>query len=83
MFGKKKKKPLISEPSNFEHRVHTGFDTNEGKYVGLPPQWASIVTAEEKRPRPLVDPSSITEFAPLKVCPKLDDVCTEYVKRAS
>lgn len=31
MFSKKKKKPLISAPTNFEHRVHTGFDRKEGK----------------------------------------------------
>lgn len=43
MFSKKKKKPLISPPSNFEHRVHTGFDKREGKFVGLPLQWASLV----------------------------------------
>ena len=33
MFSKKKKKPQISRPINFEHRVHTGFDQQEGKYV--------------------------------------------------
>jgi p21-activated kinase 5 len=43
MFSKKKKKPQISLPSNFEHRVHTGFDKKEGRYIGLPLQWASIV----------------------------------------
>ena len=31
MFGKKKRKPQISGPTNFEHRVHTGFDHQEGK----------------------------------------------------
>lgn len=30
MFSKRKKKPLISAPTNFEHRVHTGFDRKEG-----------------------------------------------------
>ena len=35
MFGKKKRKPQISGPINFEHRVHTGFDQQEGKYVWL------------------------------------------------
>lgn len=65
MFSKKKKKPLISGPSNFEHRVHTGFDKREGKYVGLPLQWASIVGNNQilkssNRPLPLVDPSEIT-----------------------
>lgn len=43
MFSRKKKKPQISLPSNFEHRVHTGFDKKEGRYIGLPLQWASIV----------------------------------------
>ncbi|KAI5700211.1 hypothetical protein M8J76_011114 [Diaphorina citri] len=65
MFSKKKKKPQISQPSNFEHRVHTGFDKREGKFVGLPLQWASIVGNNQilkstNRPLPLVDPSEIT-----------------------
>jgi p21-activated kinase 7 len=65
MFSKKKKKPQISLPSNFEHRVHTGFDKKEGKYIGLPLQWASIVGNNQilkssNRPLPLVDPSAIT-----------------------
>lgn len=65
MFTKKKKKPQISPPCNFEHRVHTGFDKNAGRYVGLPLQWASIVGNNQilkstNRPLPLVDPSEIT-----------------------
>ncbi|XP_060530835.1 serine/threonine-protein kinase PAK mbt [Cylas formicarius] len=65
MFSKKKKKLQISPPINFEHRVHTGFDKREGKYVGLPLQWASIVGNNQilkstNRPLPLVDPSEIT-----------------------
>lgn len=65
MFTKKKKKPQISLPTSFVHRVHTGFDKNEGRYVGLPPQWASIVGNNQilkstNRPLPLVDPSEIT-----------------------
>lgn len=70
MFSKKKKKPQISQPSNFEHRVHTGFDKSENKYFGLPLQWASIVGNNEvlkstNRPLPLVDPSEIT---PTEIC---------------
>lgn len=67
---KKKKKPAISGPSNFEHRVHTGFDHNQGRFVGLPQQWQSVVNTEDSsRRRPMVDPSSITpvEIQPLKV----------------
>lgn len=74
MFSKKKKKPQISSPTNFEHRVHTGFDKREGKFIGLPLQWASIVGNNQilkstNRPLPLVDPSEITptEILDLKV----------------
>ncbi|CAG0917270.1 unnamed protein product [Notodromas monacha] len=61
--SKKKKKTVISAPTNFQHRVHTGFDQNEGKFVGLPPQWQNLVGANaalKNRPAPLVDPSGIT-----------------------
>ncbi|XP_054154446.1 serine/threonine-protein kinase PAK mbt-like [Oppia nitens] len=63
MFGKKKKKPTISSPTNFEHRVHTGFDRREGKFVGLPPQWLSLIQGNSNsfRPRPIIDPSNITQ----------------------
>ena len=65
MFSKKKKKVEISAPSNFQHRVHTGFDNHSNKFVGLPKQWASLVGDEAgsqspHRPQPLVDPSTIT-----------------------
>ncbi|XP_060555866.1 serine/threonine-protein kinase PAK 4-like [Ruditapes philippinarum] len=66
---KKKKKPEISGPINFEHRVHTGFDHQQRRYVGLPSQWQGIVSAETSdRRRPMIDPSSITpvEIQPLK-----------------
>ena len=59
MFKKNKKRPIISPPSNFEHRVHTGFDKGEGKYVGLPPQWASVVETAP-RPIPIIDPDQVT-----------------------
>lgn len=65
MFAKKKKKPQISTPTNFVHRVHTDFDKAVGKFTGLPLQWASIVGNNQilkstNRPLPLVDPSEIT-----------------------
>ncbi|XP_038071714.1 serine/threonine-protein kinase PAK mbt-like isoform X2 [Patiria miniata] len=63
MFAKKGKRGPrvnISHPSNFEHRVHTGYDRDSGKYMGLPRQWQNIIGADEKRPRPIVDPSLIT-----------------------
>ncbi|KAJ8290391.1 hypothetical protein GJAV_G00012250 [Gymnothorax javanicus] len=67
MFRKKKKRrPEISAPKNFEHRVHTSFDVKRGCYVGLPPQWQSIIETL-RRPKPVVDPSRIT---PVELKPK-------------
>ncbi|CAI9553063.1 unnamed protein product [Staurois parvus] len=60
MFAKKKKRIEISAPSNFEHRVHTGFDEQEQKFTGLPRQWQSLIEESAKRPKPLVDPACIT-----------------------
>ncbi|XP_053701210.1 serine/threonine-protein kinase PAK 6 isoform X1 [Synchiropus splendidus] len=61
MFRKKKKKrPEISAPKNFEHRVHTSFDAKRGCFIGLPTQWQSLIE-NLRRPRPMVDPSRITE----------------------
>ncbi|XP_053345246.1 serine/threonine-protein kinase PAK 6b isoform X1 [Clarias gariepinus] len=56
---KKKRKIEISAPKNFEHRVHTSYDPARGCFVGLPPQWQSVIETL-KRPKPLVDPSNIT-----------------------
>ncbi|KAB0388775.1 hypothetical protein E2I00_001630 [Balaenoptera physalus] len=70
MFGKKKKRVEISAPSNFEHRVHTGFDQHEQKFTGLPRQWQSLIEESARRPKPLVDPACITSIQPgaPKVC---------------
>ncbi|XP_016428501.1 serine/threonine-protein kinase PAK 7-like [Sinocyclocheilus rhinocerous] len=67
MFGKKKKRLEISAPSNFEHRVHTGFDPQQQKFTGLPQQWQSLLADTANRPKPMVDPSYIT---PMKISPK-------------
>lgn len=47
-FGKRKKRPEISSPTNFEHRVHSGFDHNQGVFVGLPAQWNSIINETDQ-----------------------------------
>lgn len=64
MFGKKKKRVEISAPSNFEHRVHTGFDEHEQKFTGLPRQWQSLIEESARRPKPLIDPACITSIQP-------------------
>ncbi|XP_062857464.1 serine/threonine-protein kinase PAK 6b [Trichomycterus rosablanca] len=56
---KKKRKLEISSPRNFEHRVHTSYDVTQGCFVGLPPQWQSLIETL-RRPKPVVDPSRIT-----------------------
>ncbi|XP_035279922.1 serine/threonine-protein kinase PAK 6-like isoform X2 [Anguilla anguilla] len=68
MFRKKKKKKKleISAPKDFEHRVHTSFDSKVGNFVGLPPQWHGLIETP-RRPKPVVDPSTIT---PLELKPK-------------
>lgn len=70
MFRRRKKKYRleISAPRDFQHRVHTSFDISTGRYVGLPAQWQSVIDTL-RRPRPLVDPSRITniDLEPRKV----------------
>ncbi|KAL9958253.1 hypothetical protein ACROYT_G035247 [Oculina patagonica] len=69
MFQKKRKRIDISEPQNFEHRFHTGYDTKSGKFHGLPPQWEALLGIEresQKRPKPIVDPEIITQVSPLR-----------------
>ena len=86
MFSKKKKKPSveISTPSNFQHRVHTGFDWENGVFVGLPAQWAGIIEGNKGRRRPIIDPSTIThtDVEPLKVRnrEKIRDFALCYLK---
>uniref|UniRef100_A0A3Q2DCR2 non-specific serine/threonine protein kinase n=1 Tax=Cyprinodon variegatus TaxID=28743 RepID=A0A3Q2DCR2_CYPVA len=67
MFAKKKKPRVqISAPSNFEHRVHTDFDEQEQKFVGLPRQWQSLIEDTAKRPKPFIDATIITTVEPRK-----------------
>ncbi|THC92635.1 hypothetical protein EYZ11_007892 [Aspergillus tanneri] len=35
----------VSNPTNFSHRVHVGFDPQTGAFVGLPPEWERLLTA--------------------------------------
>ncbi|CAB1342610.1 unnamed protein product, partial [Coregonus sp. 'balchen'] len=50
---KKKRRPEISAPQDFEHRVHTSFDAVQGCFVGLPPQWQSVIDIL-RRPKPTI-----------------------------
>ncbi|KAI9882109.1 MAG: hypothetical protein M1823_006145 [Watsoniomyces obsoletus] len=35
----------VSNPTNFSHQVHVGFDPTSGAFVGLPPEWERLLTA--------------------------------------
>ena len=52
----------VSNPTNFSHRVHVGFDPVNGSFVGLPPEWerllnASAITKEDlvKHPEAVIE----------------------------
>ncbi|EFR00857.1 STE/STE20/PAKA protein kinase [Nannizzia gypsea CBS 118893] len=35
----------VSNPTNFSHQIHVGFDPQTGAFVGLPPEWEKLLTA--------------------------------------
>lgn len=35
----------VSNPTNFSHRVHVGFDPVNGNFVGLPPEWERLLSS--------------------------------------
>ncbi|XP_013382835.1 serine/threonine-protein kinase PAK 1 isoform X2 [Lingula anatina] len=63
--GAKKKdseKPIISEPTNFEHTVHVGFDPMTGEFTGMPESWAKLlqnsnisISEQKKNPQAVLD----------------------------
>lgn len=59
-FGKKRNKKAkkeISEPSGFQHFYHATVDNASGEFLGLPPQWVSLVSSAIGE-RPQKSPSS-------------------------
>lgn len=35
----------VSNPTNFSHAVHVGFDPTSGEFVGLPPEWSKLLNS--------------------------------------
>jgi hypothetical protein len=67
----------VSNPTNFTHRVHVGFDPVSGAFVGLPTEWerllnASAITKEDyqKNPEAVVE---VLNFFTEKVMKRTDD----------
>ncbi|KAK3375193.1 kinase-like domain-containing protein [Podospora didyma] len=40
----------VSNPTNFSHAVHVGFDPKTGDFVGLPPEWAKLLKSSAITP---------------------------------
>lgn len=59
---KENEKPIISNPSNFEHTVHVGFDPHTGEFTGMPESWAKLLSQsniskmeQKKNPQAVLD----------------------------
>ncbi|KAI5715573.1 hypothetical protein M8J77_018608 [Diaphorina citri] len=55
-------KPVISNPTNFEHTVHVGFDAHTGEFTGMPEAWARLLMSsniskleQKKNPQAVLD----------------------------
>ena len=35
----------VSNPTNFSHQVHVGFDPSTGAFIGLPPEWEKLLSS--------------------------------------
>ncbi|PSN71142.1 Pkinase-domain-containing protein [Corynespora cassiicola Philippines] len=67
----------VSNPTNFTHRVHVGFDPTSGAFVGLPVEWEKLLTASAltkddyaKNPKAVLE---VLEFYTEKLVPRNDD----------
>lgn len=67
----------VSNPTNFTHRVHVGFDPVSGAFTGLPQEWERLLTASaitkedyQKHPDAVVE---VLNFFTEKMMKKSDD----------
>lgn len=72
----KGRRPKISRPANFEHRVHTEWNGDMRQYQGLPPQWKSLIN-QGPRPRPIVEGPSLTDHETLRILAELPPIHPE------
>jgi hypothetical protein len=67
----------VSNPTNFTHRVHVGFDPVSGAFVGLPQEWERLLTASaitkddyQRNPEAVVE---VLNFYTEKLMKRADD----------
>jgi len=67
----------VSNPTNFTHRVHVGYDPHTGVFVGLPAEWERLLTASaitkedyQKNPEAVVE---VLNFYTETVMKRADD----------
>lgn len=67
----------VSNPTNFTHRVHVGYDPHTGGFVGLPAEWEKLLTASaitkedyQKHPEAVVE---VLNFYTEKLMKRTDD----------
>uniref|UniRef100_A0A8C9VDW7 non-specific serine/threonine protein kinase n=1 Tax=Scleropages formosus TaxID=113540 RepID=A0A8C9VDW7_SCLFO len=60
--NRRKERPEISLPSDFEHTIHVGFDAVTGEFTGMPEQWARLLQTsnitkleQKKNPQAVLD----------------------------
>jgi serine/threonine-protein kinase CLA4 len=68
---------VVSNPTNFTHRVHVGFDPTSGAFVGLPVEWEKLLTASaitkddyQKNPKAVLE---VLEFYTEKLVKRSED----------
>ncbi|PGH32826.1 STE/STE20/PAKA protein kinase [[Emmonsia] crescens] len=62
----------VSNPTNFSHRVHVGFDPRTGAFVGLPAEWekllsTSAITKEDYKKNPQAVIEALEFYSDIKM----------------
>ena len=62
----------VSNPTNFSHRVHVGFDPQTGAFVGLPTEWerllsTSAITKEDYKKNPQAVIEALEFYSDIKM----------------
>ncbi|KAK2776719.1 Protein kinase [Onygenales sp. PD_12] len=62
----------VSNPTNFSHRVHVGFDPQTGAFVGLPAEWekllsTSAITKEDYKKNPQAVIEALEFYSDIKM----------------